>query len=345
MRVTSLAVLVLATTGCSADGDVGFTLRATLDAETDGVRLHDDGATGHAAMADQLCLFDLDAGAVLGDVNIGDGHETLLDADAEHTLARLNDLHVLDNDGSKGHSFALHPLDARLLGDEVVALVSHDDTCAVTWLSQGTTGAGFAVPDMTCDASVGFAVDRDDGAAWIADGAVLTRVDRSGHFTRHEGALADMVSWNASTGGVVVGARGGDWVQGVTRDGEVAWSRTLDGALVDLDAAGDAGVDAIMVTDPRGGTLELVDSESGEPGAVHPLPDVAEMTFSNDGTDLALVVPDRVFLYDVETGMTLFDTPSVSHASEVNPWVGPGLVGGGASTTLGVAIAVALLVD
>jgi hypothetical protein len=345
MRPLLLVALTCSLGACSADSDVGFTLRAVLNAETDGVKLHDDGATGHAAMADQLCLFDLDHGAVLDDIDLARGHETLLDADGDRTLARVRDLHVVPTDGSDGVSFAVDALDARLLGDEVVAVVAVEDSCAATWLAAGVEPMGFVVPGMDCSGEVGFAVDRSDGAVWIADGRVLTRIDRTGAFVRHDVARADRVSWDASTRGVVVGAHGGDWVQGVTVDGDVAWSRTLDGRLADLDVAGDAGVSAIMLSEAAGGALELVDSETGEPTAVHPLPSVAEMTFSNDGRDLALVLPDSVYLYDVDTDVTLWDTPSVSRAGEVNAWVGPGLVGGGAGTTLGVAIAVALLVD
>lgn len=340
-----LPALLFVLPACSSDPDVGFRLKAVLDAETDGVKLHDGGATGLAAMAEQICVFDVDQGGVLADQDLSSGHETLLDAHDGRALARsVGELHVLDAQGAPVDTLGLDVMDARLAGDTIVAVVPVEGACAAAWLDEDETVA-FVAPGTDCSTDIALAVDRRTGSAWIADGKVLAKVDRDGTVTRHEQARADLVAWDASTGGVVVGEIGGQWVQGVTAAGDVSWSRDLTGTLTDVDVAGDAGVVAVMSADGVGGALELVDSLTGEPQARHPLPEPAELSFSSDGRDLGLVLGDRVYLYDVDTDVRLLDTPGVSAAAQLNNWVGPSVAGAGAGTTIIAGLAVALLMD
>jgi hypothetical protein len=338
---------LLMMSACSSDPNVGFTMKAVLDAETDGVRLHDGGLTANAAMAEQICIFDTLDAEVIGDIDLA-GTETLLDAHNDLALARSDgQLHTVPASvqGDPLQSIAIDAIDGRLLDEGLVAVVRHEGVCAAMY-DLPDQRLSYAIPGTQCAGDVDLAVDRATGTLWIADGATLTQLELNGDFVRHDGAMAGLVSFDASTGGVVVGERGGKWVQGVDRAGDVTWTRSLKGTLHDLSSVGDAGMDAIMVRETDGrGLLTLLDSADGEPGAVHPLPEVAELTFSNSGRDLALVLPDRVYIYDVDPDVRLWTTPASSRAEAVDPWVGPASASGAASTVLGVATAIVLIVD
>ena len=352
MRAPFLTVLSLTTlaalTGCSSDGGVGFTLRAVLDAETDGVRLLDDGSTGHAAMIDQLCTFDVDAGEVTGDLDLGPGQEVLMDAEGGDTLARLGgELHRIDAAGTETDRVGIEAIDARLVGDRIVALVDHDAGCTVAWVdSAREQTAAWAIPETDCSGAVAFDVDRRTGAAWLTDGSHVAQVTPDGTFTRVE-ADADLVVWDASTGGAVIGATGLGWVQGIDAQGTDAWTRSFDGSLSDLATAGSAGIIAVMMGESEGGALELLDSADGDLTHRYRLPETADVAMSSSGRDMALVTDDRVFLYDVETDTSLVDTPSARGASREDTWLGVGRGTGtsGATAMVGTAIAVMAIVD
>jgi len=335
-------------TGCASDTDMGFSLRAVLDARTDGVRLLDDGATGHAAMIDQLCTFDASVGDVTGDLDLGVGQEELLDASGDVALARLNDtLYRVRSDGQVLDSVVLDARDARLVGEQSVALVAHDDGCAVAWLHDGQATA-WAVPGTDCHDQVAFDVDRSTGTAWIADGEHLARLTPAGEFARFDDVGADLLAWDPSTGGVVLGAQRAGWVQAVDPAGEPLWTRRFEGGLTDVDTAGAASMVALMIReDDAGGALEIVGSETGELTHRYRLPHTADLAFSSQGHSLGLVTSDRVFLYDVETDVSLVDTPSSRGASRVDPWGGIGVSAGGSTATaaVGTAIAVLLILD
>lgn len=343
----ALLPVTLLAGACASDTDVGFSLRAVLDAETSGVRILDDGSIGHAAMIDQLCTFDVEAGSVIDDVDLGAGQEVLLDATGQTALAKVADsVHRVGPTGEVESSLNLRALDARLYGSQTVALVEHPEGCAVAWIDEQVNA--WAVPGTSCLGDVGFDVDRGTGAAWLADGDSLTRISPDGQFTRIDDAGADLVVWDASTGGAIIGARGEGWVQAVRADGEATWTRSFDGGLTDLDTAGSAELVAVMAAQDGAGALEVVSAPSGDLTHRFRLPEPAGLAFSSEGRDLGLVTDDSVYLYDVETDLSLVDTPSRQGASRVDPWMGMQVGAGGSSTAtaaVGTAIAVLLIVD
>lgn len=348
MRATLVLLPVTLLAGaCASNSDVGFSLRAVLEAETQGVRLLDDGTTGHAAMMDQLCTFDVDNGGVLDDADLGEGQEVLLDATGELALARVGGtLHTVDALGQSVRTARMQALDARLYGNQTVALVDHVEGCAVAWLGDEVTA--WAVPDTTCGGNVAFDLDRTSGAAWVADGSSLTRVTPDGEFLRIDDVDADLLVWEPTTGGVVMGSRGEAWIQSVDGAGEVQWTRSLGGTLSDVDVARSASMVALMIEEGDRGALEIVSADAGDLTHRYRLPETAELAFSSEGRDLALVTGERAYLYDVETDISLVDTPSTRGASQADPWLGMDVGAGGSNTAtavVGTAVAVLLIVD
>jgi hypothetical protein len=342
MRLLPLIAFLAA---CSSDPGTAFLYSGYLDAETEGVRLLDDGS-GWAGMVNQLCHFDLQNGEVTGETELGADREVLLDAWGGATLARADARLVrLDAVGEPTQDLGLEVLNARLTSGGITALIQQDQACAVAWLPEGGEAYAFAVPEAVCGAGTGFAVDRETGAAWVADGVRLARMNPDGTFALHPAATTDLVALDAASGHALVGARGGSFVQAVNPAGEVVWNRDLMSPLLDLEAAGRAGTVALLAEVDRGADLELLDASSGAPSAVYGLPEKADIQLSGDARWLGLVVPDGVHLYEVDPDVRLLDTPSVSRTGTVNPWVGPSAAGAGSGVLAGVAVAVAILVD
>jgi hypothetical protein len=340
-----LLLSIAALAGCSSDPSVGFTLLATLQADTDGVVMQDDAATADAAMADQICVIDVRDASVLIDADPGEGQEVLHDALGDRALAGVDGkLWSVDRSGEMVEGLAVEALAARLTHDGTVALVAHEGVCLVAF-ERADSSTAWAVPGTDCTGDVGFDVDRNTGTAWIADGQAVATVDPSGEFSRWDGIGADTIDLDVRTGHALVGARGEAWVQSVSDAGSVAWTTGLDGALYDLGVAGDGGVAGVMVDDATGGAFTLLETAEGARVAVHPLPEVASVAFSDNGASLGLGTDRDVYFYDVDVDVLMSDMPSSDNAADVNAWEGVGFAAGGAASVFGTAAAVALIVD
>lgn len=340
--MNKLAVVVVAlgaAVGCTSDPSVAFTAVSQIDVPTNGVVVR-DGALADAAMADQVCVLDVQAGRALFDSDLGVGTERLLDAYGDRTLAALGDeVSVLPREGGAvTESWSIDARDGRLTDDGAV-LVSQEDGCAVTFIEDTT--ASFRVPGIDCGGPMAMAIDRAAGFVWLADGRSLARIDRDGAFARWDDVPADALSLDAD-GGLVLGARGDDWLQTVDSDGEPVWNVVLDGPLVDLEVAPGSELVGVVVGDRRGRShLALVDVATGVDVGRHPLPTEVEVAFSGDGNTMALMHPEGVLFYDVDVDRGALSLPD----GPIGRGAAGAAVGLGAGAVVGTALMIAVVMD
>lgn len=325
--------------GCTSDPSVAFTAVSQLDVPTNGVVVR-DGALADAAMADQVCVLDVQAGRALFDSDLGVGTDRLLDAYGDRTLAALGDeVAVLPRDGgSPVESWTLDARDGRLTDDGVV-LVSQVDGCAVTFIDDAT--ASFRVPGVDCAGALAMAVDRPAGLVWLADGRALARIGSDGAFARWDDVPADALSLDAA-GGLVLGALGDDWLQTIDSDGEPVWNVVLDGPLVDVEVAPGSGLAGVVVGDADSRShLALVDVATGVDVGDHPLPTEVDVAFSGDGHTMALMHPEGVVFYDVDVDRGALALPD----GPIGRGAAGAAAGLGAGAVLGTALMIAVVMD
>lgn len=327
MRLLWIGIL---SAGCHAP-EVAITERAVLDAPADEVSLHDGSGTADAAMADQICVLDTRAGEVLGDHDLGNGTDRLLDVFGTRALA-VGDGALFDVDGTTLEAvpaFGFDALAARHLDQGLVAMGRDANGCAVAW----SDGAAWAVPSVNCTAGASFAADRATGAVWIADGQALTAITADGHSYAFSEVNADRVLWNPASETLVLARAGESLLRAVTPDGQVAWGLDADGAVVDLELAEATGTLVVSVSNLHGGEVLLLDANTGQQIASHPTPIAPRVSISRDGLSLALLTADAVHFYDVDPDAGLLASPTTAAVEDAN--------GAAAGTVLGVPIAVA----
>lgn len=343
-RPLHVAILALGMVACSTDPAVGFTLVSTLPASTQGLQLA-DGAVASAAMDGQICLLDVSEGAVIGDADLGDGRDRLLDAAGDRVLARGDGLFILPRSLAEAPAAVdmVTPTDARLWQDGVVGLYERDGLCGVSWSE--AADELWLIPESDCSEQTAMTVDRATGVAWVADGQRITRIARSGAYASWR-STADLLEFDPSTGFALAGQRGENGVAALDADGEIIWSRPTAGELVDLAPAGASGTVAIMSGDAWGGTLEIAMGGNGMPVAEFELPETAEISISDDGSTMAVAKDDQVLFYRVDADEGVLETADTHNADPSYEVVA--VAGASAATAgaiLGTAVLAASLVD
>jgi outer membrane protein assembly factor BamB len=301
MRSVTLLSLAALAVGC-AGSDSELAYRGTLDIETRGVTLFEDGRTGHAGMSGTTCAIDV-TGGIADDVDLDGSDDTVLDGtrsdDSSVVLARTRDqLHIIRGmqSWSWGQEFAV-TANVDLPGVKQAALTDSGvvaaGDCSVSWLTDSlmlTDTVG--VPLSACDS---FAVDRATGVAILSGGNEIAVVDPSGADLLSE--RADLVGFEPTTGAILAAVSGSSEVRALGIDGSMRWSTTVDGAITQVADLGTRGGVALMVDRGNGGSLVILDATTGQERKDFALPSVADMVISPTGTSLGMVVDRKVHFY------------------------------------------------
>lgn len=276
--------IALALTGCAQEG-VGLTLLSALPEPVEGLAL--DGSRARAGMAGQLCDIDVGTGEVIGDEDVTNGIERVLDARDDQVLGVVDGQLFLTD--AQVRTWDWPVVDGALTDDGVVALLrGTNGACQVAWGEQAVE-----VAELDCTGSPGFAA-APDGTVWIADGNHVGRIAPAS--ATAWSLPADQVSWTPT--GAVVGRKGARVLTGIGASGTASWTHQLDGTLDAMAPFGRDGT-AIMVEQQTGGALTFLGAD-GETVGHHPLPGLADLTV--DDGQVALGTPDGTLFYEVEDG-------------------------------------------
>jgi hypothetical protein len=332
-RIAALAFVLAVAPACSSSSGVSMPMRSMMAKSTEGVVLHDGAVLGDAGMADWICVIDTQTGDVLGDQDLGLGTDTLLDAHGDIALAKSEGrLFTLDSATLvPTPSMDIDAISGRVLDDGVAALFDQDG-CGVAF-SRSEGDVAWSLGDRTCDATMGFAADRETGNAWLADGTSLTTVSPDGQVNTFGDVFADMVDWDAANGNAIIANSGDDMIRAVGIDGTVSWGVRVSGQVHDIAVAGGAGLVVASVTQSDGGEIAILDGLSGEQLVSYRTPEIPTIEISSDGRSLALVTSDAVYFYDVNPDGSFMDTPTTEQVTDTN--------GAGAGTIIGIPVATA----
>jgi len=311
-----------------------------MEARTQGVVLHDGGALGNAAMMDQICVFDQGAATIVGDFDLGQTPEILLDAHTDRAIASSDGIvfELPTSLASATPLFNASPIAARVLDDGVAALIDQGEHCAVVF-DTSDTQAVYELEDVACGPDIGFTADRATGTVYIADGRSFGAIESDGSFQFFPEEAADMIAWDSTTGTVLLAQRGGSLLRSANPDGTINWGVEVAGAVHALSMAETQGLATVMVDDYAGGELIVIDAATGEQLVSHLTPDLADVTFSSDGLSMGIIQPDAVYLYTVDPDMNPMATPTSAQAADLGMVIGTGsAVGGSLLAAASVAV-------
>lgn len=292
MRFVPVLVAAAMVGGC-APPEIQMSHMSTLQSTTNGVVLHDNGQRGHAAMRGTTCEFDTLNGWIVEDHDLPTRSEDIQDALDGAVLGT----------SPKGVHFVHSRLDdelvagvvaSRLLGGVTATIrVDEDGTCI------GTFGpVTVELPAAACDPESDVAVDRVAEALIIATGGDVLAVDANG-FTVIDGG-ANLVVFDAVAERIYLARKGEREVWAIELDGSIAWTVELNGPVHAMSDMGIRGKIVAMIGEEGRGTLVVMQGEDGLQVSEHPTPaPTDELTVSEDGTTLGVVLEAEVYFYDV----------------------------------------------
>lgn len=332
-RFAALALVIAAAPACTAEPGVSLQMRSMMAKSTEGVVMQDGAVLGDAGMADWICVIDTVTGAVVGDQDLGDGADKLLDAHGATALAESNGLlYTLDSTTlAPTPSLPVAAISGRVLDDGVTALYQQNG-CGVAF-STSAGDVAWGLDGVTCDTGVGFAANRSRGDAWVADGKSLATVSAAGVVRTFPEVNADLVDWDSANNTAVIAAHGDDLVRAVDADGLISWGVQVSGNVHDVAVAGAAGLVVVSIARDNGGEIAILDGATGDQLVSYLTPEVPNIEISSDGRSIALTTDTAVYFYDFDPASNPMDTPTTAQVTDVN--------GVGAGTLIGVPIATA----
>ena len=297
--MTRSLILVAMAAGCTSTNAIEMTLMSSMQSETRGVVLYDDGQRGHAAMWGTTCEFDTLNGWLISDHDLPTEAEVMQDTYGGEVLGLSDEgIHILEGAvtfeqtdiGTRG------VLESRLLSDGNVASLRIDQAGDCHAQIDGTT---VDLEPEICETYTSVTTNRTD-TLYVANGNEVLAV-RKGGATKFADAW-DLVEYDATTDLVYVANRFDTRVGGLHPDGQTAWRSETKGGIRDMDDMGARGMLTLITEDEEGGRglLVVLDGWTGEKIAEHGTPSSdTDITLSEDGTTLAIVLPEDVYFYDV----------------------------------------------
>lgn len=313
MRIISLATLLAATAGCSAN-QMHFEQRSELESRTSSVVLYDDGQLGQGSMNEQTCQFDTRNGMIVRDIDLPTAEERVEDVRGNVVVARsIEGIHVLDENGwDKANDIALAGVLRVRMTDDGIASLIDDGGCRLDWRNDDTV-VTTDLADEVC-ANVGdFVIDRPTGKAFVSFGTDVAMVTPEG--SSMIGIEADLLAMDEVSGNVFAAKRGGDTISAFDQEGTLAWAVDAGGEVFDMTDFGALGASAAIVSTKSGARLKGFDGFGGQKIADYGMPGEAEVTVSADSSTIGLVTDERVFFYDVFEGTA----PVVFNETETIP--------------------------
>jgi len=310
MRNASLiAVITLAVTACTSENELRFV--STLDAETNGVALSEDGNDGHVGMAGMTCTISTEWGCPVDDADLPTTEERVLDHFEGMTLASSSlAVHQIDADGwRRTDDLEIDGVRAARYTQKGLLLVRGDrDDCVVQSGQQQTS-----VPGALCGDHVEVEVDREKGALYAATGKGVYALDEKGAEQIDPGNL---VAWDRTLKHIYTATRGEPVIHATTRGGEPVWSTDLGTPIRSIATRGDKGQVLVLTDSSDGfGIMHRIDGETGKTLSSSDLPDSAgDIEVSGNGHMVAIIRDEEVHFFSM-----VIDSEGESEVMERNP--------------------------
>lgn len=284
---------------CSSENELRYT--ATLQAETHGVVLSDDGLDGFAAMSGTTCTIDVNWGCPTADEDLPTEQESLVDHFGHETLGVSSEgVHaIVDGRWDQAADIAVQGVrTARLKreGGHVVLGGSPEDC----WIQHdGDDRVG--VPGEACDDLAHTTIDRATGTMFVASDGRLLALERDG--ARELPQPGNLVAWDATVGLLYTAEKGSTDLWALEPSGELAWEAVTRDPIADIGARGERG--EVMVLTKRSDGLGGMERRTGETGrllghSVLPTAD-GQITSSLNGVRIAVIRGDEVHFFALET--------------------------------------------
>ncbi|MEQ1507454.1 MAG: hypothetical protein ABMB14_34815 [Myxococcota bacterium] len=298
MSAAAVAAL-LAATGCQSENELSYT--ATLQAETNGLALSDNGLDAHGGMSQTTCTIDTNWGCPIDDADLPTADERVVDSYKGRTLGTSTfGLHtIVGNDYVPEDDQPLENVRTAGLYDlGQVVVHGGGDAC---WLRRDG-GEPIAIPAEACDDGVRYTVDRKNGTLFASThGGAVLRLDLSGPVALDD--QGDLVAYDTSLGLLFTANTGGTELRALDVNGTERWSVTTRGPITDLAARGSRNEVLAMITRRDGlGGMERRDGATGELLGSSVLPtDDGTIVVSDNGQTVAVVLDDEVNFFDLTT--------------------------------------------
>lgn len=297
------------TVGCATvDSDLQYL--GTLQKDTNGVVMFEDGNSGHAAMSGTTCVITT-SGGIEDDVDVtSTDNESVLDgtrdADGTTVLARTTgELHLLfptDNIMNLDDDVRTVDVpgvqDARLTESrDIVALAD----CGVQWMNLDEEANLLDTSILALEGCSGmdptFDVNPLDGTAFVTTTAGVVSVTPDGA-TRIADA-ADLLEYSVSQDALVLANAGDSVVRLVDSTGAELWSADVGAPVFDVADLGSRDLMGVMLDHDNGAELVLLNVADGSIDRTFSLPSAATIEPSGNGQTLALVLPNAVHYYNL----------------------------------------------
>lgn len=301
MRRTLLfAGCCLTVAACQSENELRHT--ATLQAETSGVALSDDGLDGFAAMSGTTCTIDVNWGCPIADVDLPTVEDRVLDHWGDTTLGGSPDgVHQISG-GTWNTDADLPMSDLRTarLSARGVATVHGDRTTCYHRLADGSD---VAIPGAVCADDADVTVDRGTGTLYAATTEGVYAVTAAG--AERLADAARHASWDPGTDHLLVVDADQRTLRALDRTGAEAWATRAGTDIHGMASRGGLGELLVLVDDRDGfGTVERRDASTGKVLGRSLLPTAdGQLVVSANGARVALVRDDEVHFYALEVGV------------------------------------------
>ncbi len=297
MRI-ELALVCLMAAACGSEQELRHT--STLEAQTDGLALSENGVEAHAAMSGTTCTIDPQWGCPVADADLPSAEEAVLDHVNGVTLGRSpKGLHKVDGSGwIRGDDIPQEDVKtARLVTGGAAMIWGNADSCH----RQDDDGPASEVPGDACADGAQVDVDRQAGTLFVASADGLLAVNQEST-DRLQRVTEDLVAWDSNLRQLYVAHKGSTTLRAVSRKGDERWSWESEGEIQSLDARGKRG--EVMVLSAGADGFGIIDRLNGQTGEEEGSTDIpvtdAEVEVSADGSSVAVVADGEVHFYAFE---------------------------------------------
>jgi hypothetical protein len=297
-------VLCLAAAACASENELRFT--STLQAETRGVALSEDGLDSFAAMSGVTCTIDTNWGCPTEDVDLPTTEERLTDHWNGQTLGvSERGVHLIDRGVwlAEADREVAQVRTAALSEAGEVVVSGTPESCSV----QLGDDEPMLIDGAACADDVHYSVDRATGHLYAAgpEGVVEVLSDRS----RILGQGTDLADFDQSLHLLYTAVQGEPELRALDMDGEEVWKVTTGGAIQSLAARGMRGEVMVLVDRPSG--LAAIERREGESGRLLDRTTVpssdGQLDASDNGRTIAVIRSDEVNFFALDDGEPVID--------------------------------------